>query len=207
MNDFDNMDGQYRRPRSHLPVEGEARPTVTRRQLLSGCALLMAMAVLLVVGLTPRTARAPEAEPPAAQARTDTTQTLLADCELTQHIAYTPCGHSLTRRQILPEELAGRDMAALTDAYPDWQITSFSPTAVVMARQIGLHCPEHLVLKPDEGGLLCVFRNKYGDALALEKELNLPIGDMPDELQDKLRQGMGFDTLEALEKWLESAES
>lgn len=198
---------QYRRPRPHLPREENTPPTITRRQLLSGCALLMTLAVLMVVGLTPRTARAPEAEPPAAQARTDTTQALLADCQLLQHLSYAPCGHQLTRRQTIPQELAGADMAALTDAYPDWQITAFSPGEVVMARQIGLHCPEHLVLKPDEGGLLCVFRNKYGDALALEKELNLPIGDMPDELQDKLRQGMGFDTLEALEKWLESAES
>ena len=55
--------------------------------------------------------------------------------------------------------------------------------------------------------MLCVFQNRYGDALALVKELQQPVGDLPDSLQEQLRPGKAFDDLPSLEKWLEGADS
>jgi hypothetical protein len=55
--------------------------------------------------------------------------------------------------------------------------------------------------------MLCVFQNKYGDALALLKELDLLLTELPENVQTELRQGKGFDTIEDAEKWLEGADS
>ena len=55
----------------------------------------------------------------------------------------------------------------LAAKYDQWVITSFSPAQVSMERVLALYCPEHVVLMPDESGQLCIFRNRYGDALAL----------------------------------------
>jgi len=207
MNDIDRFDGQYRRPRPHFSAEETTiRPTVDRRQLLTGGALLMGMALLLIVALMPKST-VDDTLPETAQVRSDPQMTTAADCQLIQHMTYAPCGHELTRRQTIPQELAGKGRETVSAAYDAWQITSFASAEVVMEQTLPLYCPEHVVLLPDEGGMLCVFQNKYGDALALVKELDLLLTELPDDVQQLVRQGKGFSTIEELEKWLENADS
>lgn len=181
---------------------------IDMRGLLTGTAVLLGMTLLLIIGLTPRTASAPDAEmPDAALVGTDTAVTLSADCQLIQHLSYTPCGHELTRRQVIPAELAGKGRAELEAAYDLWQVTSFASNEVVMSQALDMYCPEHVVLMPDASGMLCIFENRYGDALGLVRELNLPLSELPDDLQETLRAGKVFDSEEALDLWLESNES
>ncbi len=206
MNEQERFDGQYRRPRPHFSAEEvNVRPTVDRRQLLTGGAMLLGMALLLIVALTPKSTV--DDAPDAAQVRSDAQMTTAADCQVIQHIAYAPCGHELTRRQLIPTELAGQNREAVSAAYDAWQITSFASAEVVMEQTLSLYCPEHVVLMPDEGGLLCVFQNKYGDALALLKELDLLLTELPEGVQQSVRNGKGFSTIEELEKWLEGVDS
>ena len=189
------------------PDKPSVRAVIDRRQLILGMLTLLGMAVLLIVGLTPRSASAPQTEPEAAQAGGDAALRLNAECQVVQRMAYAPYGHELTRRQTLPSELAGKTRADLEAAYDLWQVTSFSPGEVTMERTLDLYCPEHYVLLPDDSGMLCVFQNRYGDALALVKELNVSLTELPDAYQEELRPGKGFDTLDALTQWLESIES
>ena len=52
MNEQDRFDGQYRRPRPHFSDEkADVRPTVDRSQLLTGGAMLLGLALLLIVAL------------------------------------------------------------------------------------------------------------------------------------------------------------
>jgi len=207
MNDIDRFDGQYRRPKPHFSDEkAEIRPTVDRRQLLTGSAMLVGMALLLFTALMPKST-VDDALPETAQVRSDSQMTTAADCQIIQHMSYAPCGHDLTRRQVIPTELAGQNREVISAAYDTWRITSFASAEVVMEQTLSLYCPEHVVLMPDEGGLLCVFQNKYGDAMALVKELDLLLTELPDSVQQTVRQGKGFATIEELEKWLEGADS
>lgn len=185
-----------------------ANLNIDMRSLLTGTAVLVGMALLLIIGLTPRTASAPDGDmPDAALVGTDTAVTLAADCQLIQHLSYIPCGHELTRRQIIPTELAGKGRADLEAAYDLWQVTSFSASEVVMSQAMDMYCPKHVILMPDASGTLCIFKNRYGDALGLVRELNIPLSELPDDLQETLRTGKGFDTEEELDLWLESNES
>ncbi len=203
---MNDQNGQYRRPRPHFTPEETMQPTITRRQLLTGSALMLGLALLMILAMIPLRTNSP-AETEAAEASRDTGKTLAADCTVLQQMTYTPCGHSLTRRQALPAELVGKDREALAAAYSKWQVTAFSPTEVSMGRSFSLHCPQHIVLMPDEGGQLCAWQNKYGDALALVKELGTAVSELPESSQDEVRQGKGFDSLEMLEKWVEGVGS
>lgn len=208
MNDMDRFNQQYRRPKPHFSDEkAEIRPTIDRRQLLTGSAMLAGLMLLLIVALVPKSTVDDSVPPEAAQVRSDTQQTTNADCQLIQHMTYAPCGHELTRRQVIPAELAGKNREAVSAAYDTWTITSFASAEVVMEQTLSLYCPEHVVLMPDEGGMLCVFQNKYGDALALVKELDLLLTELPDDAQQAVRTGKGFATIEELEQWLEGVES
>lgn len=189
------------------PNKPAATVAYDRRQLILGSLTLLAIAALMIVGLTPRTASAPDEDPPAAQAGTDAAALLDESCQVIQHLTYTPCGHELTRRQSLPAELVGKGRADLEAAYDLWQVTSYASTEVKMEQAVDLYCPEHLVLMPDDSGMLCVFRNKYGDALALVTELNIPLTELPDAVQEELRPGKGFATQEEVDLWLEAMDS
>lgn len=208
MNDMDRFNEQYRRPKPHFSDEkAEIRPTVDRRQLLTGGAMLLGLALLLIVALVPKRTVDDTTLPETAQVRSDVQQTTNADCQLIQHMTYSPCGHDLTRRQVIPTELVGKNREAVSAAYDTWTITSFASAEVVMEQTLSLYCPEHVVLMPDEGGMLCVFQNKYGDALALVKELDLLLSELPDDVQQTVRAGKGFASIEELEQWLEGVDS
>lgn len=189
------------------PEKPAVKATIDRRQLMLGCITLLAMAALLAVGLAPRQAAAPQAEPETAQVGSDPAVTLDASCQVVQHLSYTPCGHSLTRRLALPQELVGKGRAEAEAAYDPYRIVTFSATELVMERTLDLYCPDHVVLMPDASGVLCVFENRYGDALALLHELSTPLSSLPESYQEELLPGKGFDTLDDLEAWLEAMES
>lgn len=197
--------GGAEKPPMRVKIKPKGRAQVERRQLLAGIGGLCALALLLVVALTP----APTAGDfsPAAEADAGSSITLQRDCVLLQHMVFAPCGHEITRREALPQELAGKTRTELEGWYDLWRVTTFASDEVAMERTLDMYCPEHLVLMPDEGGLLCVWQNTYGDALSLRRELGVPVGDFPDDTQALLRAGLGFDTEEALLAWLENAES
>ena len=100
-----------------------------------------------------------------------------------------------------------KETCDLEAAYDLWQVTSFSSAEVEMEQALDMFCPQHMVLMPDESGMLCVFHNKYGDAYALVEEMDLPLSELPDSYQEELRPGKGFDTQDELAQWLESIDS
>lgn len=208
MNNMNDPNQPYRRPRPHFSAEQDVvRATVDRRRLLTGSALLLGLALVLILAMIPLKNASTADEGSAAQAGSSTVQVLAADCAVIQHMTYTPCQHSLVRRQALPAELAGKTLTEFSAAYEKWQVTGFSPAEVTMEQRLDIFCPQHTVLLPDEGGMLCIWQNKYGDALALVKELGTAVSELPEKVQDEVRRGKGFDSQEALEKWLESVES
>lgn len=168
-----------------------------------GTMLLIAVLIMSGIGLTPRHT----ANDAASQVDNAANMMLSKDCAVLQRTMYEPCQHQMTRRVSLPAELAGQRRTDAEAYYTGWQITSYSSSEIQMERTLTMYCPQHTVLMPDESGILCIWQNTYGDALSLVKELSTPISDFDDDQQQLLRAGMGFDTMDALNQWLESAES
>ncbi len=183
------------------------------RQVFLGAAALVVTAVLLIIGLYPRNAVAPDVTdtaPPETMADAAGTQvsTLVeAGCELVQQMTYSRCGHTITRRIPLPQELAGKTLRDVEAAYEGWQVTEFLPKRITMSRLFPLYCAQHVVLMPDESGMLAVYQNKYGDAMVFVQSLETSLASLPESLQEEIRQGKGFDSMGGLEEWLENMES
>ncbi len=174
------------------------------RQVILGSVALCLIAVALVFGLKP--ANLP-IESPADQAGAMTDTVVKAGCQVIQNLSYIPCGHSVTRRTDIPTELIGKTRSDVEAAYDQYRVTEFLPTQVTMSQELNMYCASHLILMPDESGMLCVFENKYGDALMLKDSLDLPLKDLPEAIQEEVKNGKGFDDATALEQWLESVES
>ena len=176
-------------------------------------AWITAAAIAAALLLLPRTAQAPvndKAEelptPPAASAAGDG-QRMDRDCQIIQTMAFSRCGHSVTRRVSAPEALLGADFNEARDYYEAWNIESFSPEAVAMGREIDLFCPMHEVLSANDAGEAVLTHNVYGDGMAVEKTYPWTLTDFEPEDRQALLRGIGFDSKEEAEAWLESKAS
>ena len=172
-----------------------------------GAALAIAVVVLLGVTFLLSANQQPQQQEEGRTVSGGASVKVEEGCELVQTLTYTRCEHTVTRRVTAPPELKGKTLDEVKPLYMDWSITEFGPKEIRMSMQPDLFCPDHMVLMPNAAGLLCVFQNKYGDALALVSELETEIGTLPAAYQEEVRRGMGFRTLDELEQWLESAES
>ena len=170
--------------------------------------LSLAAAALLIAGfLVPRSASAPDDAGHTAQTGADRAAALDEGCAMVQELTYARCGHSLTRRQTLPDELAGMTRAEAEAALAPQRVTSFSADEICLAQSLDMFCPEHLVLMPDESGMLCVFENRYGDAYALVESTDVPASSLPSAWQEDVLPGLPFDAAEDIGQWLENAVS
>ncbi len=166
---------------------------------------VMAMLITAAVLLTP-TSAADDAPPAEAAGQADAV-TPQEGCELLQTLSYSRCGHNVVRRLTAPVEIYGQPLDGVEALYPAWRITEFGAKQIKMEQHLSMYCPDHMVLMPDGAGMLCVFENKYGDALSLVSELNISVKSLPAVAQEEVAMGLGFSTPEELEMWLESVES
>ncbi|MBR5108898.1 MAG: hypothetical protein IK099_01785 [Clostridia bacterium] len=172
-------------------------------------ALLTAGAVILVLGLAAETAKAPEGKlpalsvsPPPAVGASEQEAKVKAGCDVIQTMAFSRCGHSVTRRVSIPETLIGKDFEAIRKYYDLWQIESYTPEHIDMRREIPLFCPIHTVAGVNEAGDVVLSRNVYGDGMAVIQETGKAAADFPQEERDKLLLGLGFDSEKEAETWL-----
>ncbi|NLV57896.1 MAG: hypothetical protein GXY67_03915 [Clostridiales bacterium] len=192
----------------HRENSQQKKGTFPSSALLMGLAAILLLAAITLLIPSNLEAPAPATSlAPADQAAAGTTLRVAEGCELLQNLSYTRCQHTITRRVAAPRELYGKTLKEVQSLYEEWQITEFAPKEIKMFQQPNLYCPDHMVLMPNETGVLCVFQNKYGDALALVEELKTEVSALPSAMQEEVRRGIGFTSLAELEQWLESAES
>ena len=171
--------------------------------------LLTACAAALAISLMAETASAPETEtpalidsPPPAVGVSDQDAKIISGCQIIQTMAFTRCGHSVTRRVEAPDTLIGKDFAAAQDYYSLWQIESFTPEHIDMRRDIPLFCPIHTVAGVNEAGEVVLTRNMYGDGMAVTKDTGRALDSFPPEDREALLPGLGFDSEQDAEAWL-----
>ena len=129
------------------------------------------------------------------------------DCRLIQTLRYARCGHEVVRRITADKEYKGCTLQQMQEAFPEWDITSFSPAEIEMSRTLQIYCPDHLVVLPDGAGVLGVYENKYGDGYALRAQLDIPVSDLPENVRETVHLGMPFKSADEIESWLETLES
>ncbi|MDD3334025.1 MAG: hypothetical protein PHI98_00770 [Eubacteriales bacterium] len=183
----------------------ERNPLKKNNSLLLMCAAVLLVVVAVTLLLPSRSAAPGETD--AANVAAGEQVKVADGAELFQTLTYTRCEHVVTRRVTAPVELYGKTLEEVQPLYEEWQITEFSPKIIKMEQQPDIFCPDHMVLMPNGAGKLCVFQNKYGDALALINELEIDLRSLPAAIQEELDAGVGFSTPEEMEQWLESVES
>ena len=171
--------------------------------------LLTACAAALTVGLMTETANAPEMNPPGLSVpppvsigAAEQKARIAAGCEVIQTMAFTRCGHSVTRRVLAPDTLMGADFPTAQAYYDLWQVESFSPDRLEMRRELALFCPIHTVVGVNEAGDVVLMRNMYGDGMAVVQDTGRTLDSFDADTREELLPGIGFESEEASLVWL-----
>ena len=187
---------------------------------------LIAAALAMILCLLPIRAREPAQEEmiadspqqsaDSAQAQgvptgADLSERTARGCMLHQTLVYSPCGHSIQRRDPLDARLIGLTRAALEkeidSVLPGAAVTGFSAQEIDAAVSTDIPCPLHWVLKTGEDGLLHVYQNRDGESLSLVRSTDIPAGNLSESDRQELLDGRIFDDVQALEGVLESMSS
>ena len=159
----------------------------------------------------PQTPTAQSGESAEAPAGADLSTQTDRETYLHRTLYYTPCGHSVQRREKLPAQLVGLTRSALEKEigglYENAAVTGFSAGEVDMTTRMDIPCPLHWVLRGGEDGLLAVWQNTTGETLSVVRKTDIPVTAAAEEEQDELRDGRMFDDVQALEGYLESLSS
>ena len=139
--------------------------------------------------------------PPAAEALEGNGR-VEPSCEIMQTMGFSRCGHSVTRRVRVPEQLTGADFQAVQAYYDLWQIEAYAPASIVMSREIPLYCPMHQVLGVSEAGEIVLSRNVYGDGMAVTAAYGIVLEVVAEDKREALLVGLGFDSQAEAEAWL-----
>ena len=178
--------------------------TVFRLVWITAAALAAALLLSPWEAQAPVQKKAEELPTPSAASVAGEGQQMGSDCQIIQTMAFSRCGHSVTRRVAAPDALVGEGFDAARDYYEAWSILSFSSENVAMRREMDLYCPMHAVLSVSDAGEAVLTRNVYGDGMAVEKTYALSLSDFSPEDRQTLLRGIGFDSGEEAEAWLES---
>lgn len=176
-------------------------------RILLRLAWMTAALLIITVALTARQGREPE-EPvpqdtfPPAASETKAEGKIGKSCQVIQTMAFSRCGHSVTRRVAAPEALWGADFAAARQYYDVWQIESYAPDQITLQREIALFCPMHAVLGVNDAGEAVLCRNVYGDGMAVSKSYGVTLDALDEGDREALLLGLGFDSEEEADAWL-----
>ena len=144
-------------------------------------------------------------------AGTDLSERTSGGCMLHKTLYYAPCGHSVQRREALPAQLTGLSRQALEkkmeSVIPGAAVTGFSGAEVDVVLSADIPCPLHWMLGSGENGKLVVLQNRNGEEMEIVRKTDIPLGRVPQEALDEIRQGKVFDDVQALEGYLESLSS
>ena len=114
---------------------------------------------------------------------------ILPTAEFAMKKVYNECGHFKFEYAELPQELINLTEEELEAYYKDWEIEEFSPSKIILTKEINSLCDEHFIIKLGE---------KYVQVFHLELDGNLVVYEttdisreyLPEEDIKKLEEGI-----------------
>ncbi len=126
---------------------------------------------------------------------------------LTLERTYTICKHTITDEMPMGTRYVGKTSEELSLAYPLWQLVEFTPEKVMFTVDIDGYCPEHYVIKEEDGYLVVYRPEKETGALYPVEKTGISYDRLTPDMQDKVDIGLAVDTIEDVEYLMEDWES
>jgi hypothetical protein len=125
---------------------------------------------------------------------------------VTWETAYTSCGHIVSASEHSAAYI-GLTREELLSRYPGCEVVELTSEKLVLRRQVSGYCPNHLILKRDDKGLVVMKTDPVtGEQQAL-LHINFDLSQLDSEALEQLDTGLIFETLEQIDSYLEGIDS
>ncbi len=131
---------------------------------------------------------------------------LLGGAWVTYEYRYTLCGHTKTATKPATPGMIGLSREEIQKAYPELQISAFSPTSFTAKVNRDLYCPDHYILRAVDGKADIYQTNQDSGTVELTMKLSIPLDGFDTDRVEDIKKGIPFDTLESLEEFLDDQE-
>lgn len=120
---------------------------------------------------------------------------------------YTSCGHTYVEEYPMENRYIGKTKEELQTLFPNWHLKSFTSEQVVFRMELNGYCPDHYIIKGDEGYLVILRSDKNTGIPLIVEVMKIPIERLSSEMQEQIIEGIVVDSIEAVEQLLENWES
>lgn len=109
---------------------------------------------------------------------------------LIEKMYYNECEHLVEKEKKVEEKLINKNEAELQTEYIGWEIQKFTPSEVVVYKEINDFCDEHYLLKDVNGSINVYKLDKYGREKELIQETEIQTRYLPEIDLQELEKGI-----------------
>lgn len=127
------------------------------------------------------------------------------NCVITLKIYHEACEHLIETRQSIEEAEVNMTEEELKERFKDWEVQKFTPTEIVLYKEVEEFCNEHYLLK-DENGYITIYRLDENEKAEFFNTTEISTEYLTPEDLDKIKDGIKVYTDKELNKTLEDFE-
>ena len=127
------------------------------------------------------------------------------NCVLTLKIYYNNCGHLIEKKEDIKETEVNMTEEELKDKFSEWEIQKFTPTEIVMYKEVNEFCNEHYLLKEKDGYISIYSLDENNNEKFIETT-DISIEYLTEEDLENIEKGITVYTKKELNKTIEDFE-
>lgn len=119
---------------------------------------------------------------------------------------YIDCGHLVEEEKEIEENLINKEEEEFKNEYTGWEIQKFTPTEVVVYKEIHDFCNQHYLLKELDGEIVVYRLDKYDNKKNIEKSTGIQTMYLSEIDIENLKKGIKVCGKKEMNKMLEDFE-
>lgn len=127
------------------------------------------------------------------------------NCIITLKIYYNKCEHLLESKQKIEDTEVNLTEEELKERFSDWEVQKFTPTEIVLYKEVNEFCNEHYLLK-EKDGYIAIFKLDENNNQTFLELTDISTQYLTEEDLEKVQEGITIYTKKELNKTLEDFE-
>lgn len=126
-------------------------------------------------------------------------------CILTLKIYYEKCGHLIEKKEKINQSEVNMKEEEFRKKFEEWELQKFTPTEVVLYKELNEFCDEHYILK-EKDGYICIFKVDETNKETLLKTTEISTQYLTEKDLEEIQNGIIIYTEKELNKIIEDFE-
>lgn len=127
------------------------------------------------------------------------------NCVITLKVYHEACEHLIETRQSIEEAEVNLTEEELKKRFESWEVQKFTPTEIVLYKEVDQFCNEHYLLK-DENGYITIYKLDENDNPEFYNTTEISTEYLAEEDLEQIKNGIKVYTDKELNKTLEDFE-